>query len=68
MPPGHKSYCLAAENEVELQDWLKKLQQVLQHYSQQEEKRAASLERGICSKDRKPPLRDPRPLDGVVHR
>lgn len=30
MPSGHKSHCLAAESEHELQDWLNKLQQVLQ--------------------------------------
>lgn len=46
MPHGHKSHCLAAESEHELQDWLSKLQQVLQNNRQQEEKPAASLERG----------------------
>ncbi|XP_054285049.1 dedicator of cytokinesis protein 9 [Macrosteles quadrilineatus] len=45
MTAGHKSYTLAAESESELQDWVSKLHQVLQHNRQQEEKRAASLER-----------------------
>jgi hypothetical protein len=46
MTAGHKSYSLAAENELELQDWLSKLNSVLQQNKAQEEKRAASLERG----------------------
>jgi hypothetical protein len=46
MTAGHKSYSLAAENESEFQDWLNKLQSVLQQNKIQEEKRAASLERG----------------------
>lgn len=45
MSGTHKSYSLAADSETELQDWLLKLSSVLQHYKQQEEKRAASLER-----------------------
>lgn len=51
MTAGHKSYSLAAENELELQDWLSKLNSVLQQNKVQEEKRAASLERGmhVCS-------------------
>jgi hypothetical protein len=51
MTAGHKSYSLAAENEAELQDWLSKLTCVLQQNKIQEEKRAASLERGsyICN-------------------
>jgi hypothetical protein len=51
MTAGHKSYSLAAENESELQDWLSKLNSVLQQNKIQEEKRAASLERGtyICN-------------------
>jgi hypothetical protein len=47
MTAGHKSYSLAAENELELQDWLSKLTSVLQQNKVQEEKRAASLERGL---------------------
>lgn len=47
MTAGHKSYTLAAETESELLDWINKLQQVLQQNRLQEEKRAASLERGI---------------------
>jgi REP element-mobilizing transposase RayT len=47
MTAGHKSYSLAAENELELQDWLSKLNSVLQQNKAQEEKRAASLERGM---------------------
>lgn len=47
MTAGHKSYLLAAENEVDFKDWLSKLVSVLQQYKIQEEKRAASLERGI---------------------
>lgn len=46
MTAGHKSYVLAAENEVEFKDWLNKLNSVLQQNKLQEEKRAASLERG----------------------
>jgi hypothetical protein len=46
MTAGHKSYSLAAETESELQDWLSKLNSVLQQNKIQEEKRAASLERG----------------------
>lgn len=45
MTAGHKSYCLAAESESEMQDWISRLQQVLQQNRLQEEKRAASLER-----------------------
>ncbi|KAG8037848.1 hypothetical protein G9C98_006059 [Cotesia typhae] len=41
----HKFYTFAADNETDMQDWLLKLSSVLQHYKQQEEKRAASLER-----------------------
>lgn len=46
MTAGHKSYVLAAENEAEFKDWLAKLSSVLQQNKVQEEKRAASLERG----------------------
>jgi len=45
MSDTHKSYTLASETEADMQDWLLKLSYVLQHYKQQEEKRAASLER-----------------------
>lgn len=45
MSGTHKSYSLAADTEADMQDWLLKLSSVLQHYKQQEEKRAASLER-----------------------
>ncbi|CAG9771792.1 unnamed protein product [Ceutorhynchus assimilis] len=45
MTAGHKSYILAAENELDAKDWLSKLGSVLQQYKVQEEKRAASLER-----------------------
>lgn len=45
MTAGHKSYCLAAENDHDLNDWVSKLQLVLQHNKLQEEKRAGSLER-----------------------
>lgn len=41
----HKSYVLSAENEEELQDWIIKLTTVIQHYKQQEETRAAFLEK-----------------------
>ena len=47
MTAGHKSYCLAAESELEMQDWITRLHQVLQQNRLQEEKRAASLERGV---------------------
>lgn len=46
MTAGHKSFILAAENDSELQDWLSKLSLVLQQNKLQEDKRAASLERG----------------------
>ena len=47
MTAGHKSFVLAAENDTEFKDWLAKLSSVLQQNKVQEEKRAASLERGI---------------------
>lgn len=47
MCEGHKSFTLAAENDAELQDWLTKLHSVLQQNKLQEDKRAASLERGL---------------------
>lgn len=46
MTAGHKSFILAADNEVEMQDWLSKLSLVLAQNKLQEDKRAASLERG----------------------
>jgi hypothetical protein len=46
MTSGHKSYLLAAENETDFKEWLSKLSSVLQQNRLQEEKRAASLERG----------------------
>lgn len=46
MTTGHKSYVLAADSENEFKDWLTKLSSVLQQNKLQEEKRAASLERG----------------------
>lgn len=46
MTSGHKSYVLAADSEAEFKDWLSKLNSVLQYNKLQEEKRAASLERG----------------------
>lgn len=46
MVDGHKSYVLAAESEQEFKEWLTKLTSVLQQNKIQEEKRAASLERG----------------------
>lgn len=46
MSSGHKSSLLAAENEQDFHDWLNKLNSVLQQNKMQEEKRAASLERG----------------------
>ncbi|XP_057325532.1 dedicator of cytokinesis protein 9 isoform X5 [Microplitis mediator] len=45
MSGTHKFFTFAADNETEMQEWLLKLSSVLQHYKQQEEKRAASLER-----------------------
>ncbi|KAH0567488.1 dedicator of cytokinesis protein 9 isoform X3 [Cotesia glomerata] len=45
MSGTHKFYTFAADNETDMQEWLLKLSSVLQHYKQQEEKRAASLER-----------------------
>ncbi|XP_024086053.1 dedicator of cytokinesis protein 9 isoform X2 [Cimex lectularius] len=48
MTAGHKSFCLAAESEQDVNDWISKLQLVLQQNRLQEEKRAGSLER-TCS-------------------
>uniref|UniRef100_A0A023F2T5 Putative ph domain-containing protein n=1 Tax=Triatoma infestans TaxID=30076 RepID=A0A023F2T5_TRIIF len=48
MTAGHKSFCLAADNEQDLNDWISKLQLVLHQNKLQEEKRAGSLER-TCS-------------------
>lgn len=47
MTAGHKSFTLAADNDIEMQDWLNKLHSVLQQNKLQEDTRAASLERGI---------------------
>ena len=41
----HKSFILMAEDESEMDDWLRKLQKVLQQNMLQDDKRAASLER-----------------------
>ena len=49
MTAGHKSYLLAAENDADFKDWLSKLSSVLHQNKVQEEKRAASLERGTLS-------------------
>lgn len=46
MTEGHKSFTLAADSESDMQDWLNKLQSVLQQNKLQEDKRSASLERG----------------------
>lgn len=46
MTAGHKSFILAADNEIEMQDWLSKLSLVLAQNKLQEDKRSASLERG----------------------
>lgn len=43
MTGPQKSYFLATDNENELQDWITKLNAVIQHYKQQEEKHAAWL-------------------------
>lgn len=45
MTAGHKSFTLAADNEVEMNDWLNKLQSVMQQNKIQDDKRTASLER-----------------------
>ncbi|XP_015607279.1 dedicator of cytokinesis protein 9 isoform X3 [Cephus cinctus] len=63
MSGTHKSYTLAADNETDLQDWLLKLSSVLQHYKQQEEKRAASLER-TCNTP--PPSPQPMQVYGTL--
>lgn len=44
MTAGHKSFILATDNDADLQDWLSKLQSVLQQNKLQED-RSASLER-----------------------
>lgn len=44
MTAGHKSFTLAADNENDMQDWLSKLQSVL-NQNKMEENRSASLER-----------------------
>ncbi|XP_033225104.1 dedicator of cytokinesis protein 9 isoform X4 [Belonocnema kinseyi] len=63
MSADHKSYTLAADSETELQDWILKLTSVLQHYKQQEEKRAASLERA-CNTP--PPSPQPMQVYGTL--
>ncbi|XP_046413521.1 dedicator of cytokinesis protein 9 isoform X5 [Neodiprion fabricii] len=63
MTGTHKSYSLAADSEIELQDWLLKLSSVLQHYKQQEDKRAASLERA-CNTP--PPSPQPMQVYGTL--
>ncbi|XP_006571706.1 dedicator of cytokinesis protein 9 isoform X1 [Apis mellifera] len=63
MSGTHKSYTLAADNETDMQDWLLKLSSVLQHYKQQEEKRAASLERA-CNTP--PPSPQPMQVYGTL--
>lgn len=45
MTAGHKSFTLAADSEQDMQDWLGKLQTVLQQNKIQEDKTASSLER-----------------------
>lgn len=45
MTAGHKSFTLAADNENEMQDWLSKLQSVLNQNKIQEDTRSATLER-----------------------
>lgn len=46
MTAGHKSFTLAADNESDMQDWLSKLQSVLnQNKMQDADTRSASLER-----------------------
>ncbi|XP_023290391.1 dedicator of cytokinesis protein 9 isoform X2 [Orussus abietinus] len=63
MSGTQKSYTFAADNETELQDWLLKLSSVVQHYKQQEEKRAASLER-TCNTP--PPSPQPMQVYGTL--
>lgn len=50
MTAGHKSFSLAAETESDMNDWITKLSAVIQQNKIQEEKRAASLERGTLNK------------------
>ena len=45
MTAGHKSFTLAADNESDMQDWLTKLQSVLNQNKIQEDTRSATLER-----------------------
>lgn len=49
MTAGHKSFTLAADNENDMQDWLIKLQTVLQQNKLQDEKQSASLERKLSA-------------------
>ncbi|XP_066583188.1 dedicator of cytokinesis protein 9 isoform X2 [Prorops nasuta] len=63
MSGTQKSYTLAADTEADMQDWLLKLSSVLQHYKQQEDKRAASLER-TCSTP--PPSPQPIQMYGTL--
>ncbi|XP_055642537.1 dedicator of cytokinesis protein 9 isoform X3 [Toxorhynchites rutilus septentrionalis] len=41
----HKSFTLAADDEIEMEDWFKKISSVIQQNKLQEDKRVASLER-----------------------
>ncbi|XP_034950532.1 dedicator of cytokinesis protein 9 isoform X2 [Chelonus insularis] len=63
MSGTHKFYTFAADNETDMQEWLLKLSSVLQYYKQQEEKRAASLER-TCNTP--PPSPTPMPIYGTL--
>ncbi|GLG92417.1 Dedicator of cytokinesis protein 9 [Gryllus bimaculatus] len=63
MIAGHKSFSLAAESEAEMADWMAKLSAVLQHNRQQEEKRAASLER---TSNTPPPSPQPLQMYGTL--
>ncbi|XP_018313730.1 dedicator of cytokinesis protein 9 isoform X2 [Mycetomoellerius zeteki] len=63
MSDTHKSYTLAADNEADMQEWILKVSSVLQHYKQQEEKRAASLER-TCNTP--PPSPQPMQVYGTL--
>lgn len=60
---GHKTFTFAAENEIDLQDWIVKLDLVIQQNKAQEEKRCASLERA-CNTP--PPSPQPSQVYGTL--
>ncbi|KAK6623677.1 hypothetical protein RUM43_009529 [Polyplax serrata] len=60
---GHKTFSFVAENEIDMQDWIVKLDLVIQQNRAQEEKRCASLERSCTTP---PPSPQPSQVYGTL--